>query len=40
MFVVTVGITSLIGFYSWAGVFLHKFVCNVCDFSSDGMVLK
>jgi len=40
MFVVTVRITNLIGFHSWTGDFLHKFVCNVYDFSSQGMVLK
>lgn len=40
MFVVTAGITNLIGFHSWTGDFLHKFVCNVPDCSSDGMVLK
>ena len=40
MFVVTVGITYLIGFRSWTGDFVHNFVHNVSDFSSDGMVLK
>jgi len=40
VFVVTAGITNLIGFHSWTGDFLHKFVCNVPDCSSDGMVLK
>jgi len=40
VFVVTVGITNLIRFHSWTGDFLHKFVCNVYDFPSDGMVLK